>query len=175
MIDTDRRPGRSSSVGRLVTLTSLFGALCIAVLGFGAGTATAAPHNWDEVAQCESGGDWTTDTGNGFFGGLQFTPETWKSHGGAGLASEASKAEQIMVAEKVLQTQGQGAWPVCGRFLTTEAPQSDSAPVPEPEASPAPETDVASTPAAETVDESTSTMIARAALEGARAIAAASE
>src|SRR6476661_4072073 len=90
---------------------ALIGAVVTVLLGLGAGTAGGAPHDWEEVAECESGGDWTTDTGNGFYGGLQFTPETWKANGGTGVASEASQAEQIRVAENVLKTQGPGAWP----------------------------------------------------------------
>lgn len=96
---------------------ALIGAAATVLLGLGAGTAFGAPHDWEEVAECESGGDWTTDTGNGFYGGLQFTPETWKANGGKGDPSEASEAEQIRVAENVLKTQGPGAWPVCGQYL----------------------------------------------------------
>jgi hypothetical protein len=71
--------------------------------------------NWDAVAACESGGNWGISTGNGYSGGLQFTPSTWRSNGGSGSAANASRQEQIRVAENVLQTQGIGAWPVCGR------------------------------------------------------------
>lgn len=73
--------------------------------------------NWDAVAQCESGGDWSINTGNGFYGGLQFTESTWLGYGGgkyAAYANEASKAEQETIANKVLAGQGIGAWPVCG-------------------------------------------------------------
>ena len=77
-------------------------------------TAFADP-NWNAVAQCESGGNWAINTGNGFYGGLQFNLATWHANGGAGLPSQASPAEQIRVAENVLRTQGIGAWPVCGR------------------------------------------------------------
>ncbi|MCU7823119.1 LysM peptidoglycan-binding domain-containing protein [Kitasatospora sp. DSM 101779] len=84
-----------------------------------AGGAHAAPVSiWDKVAQCESGGNWKINTGNGFYGGLQFTARTWKGYGGARyapLAHQASKAEQIAVAEKVLASQGPGAWPVCSK------------------------------------------------------------
>jgi hypothetical protein len=66
------------------------------------------------MAQCESGGNWGADTGNGFYGGLQFTPATWAANGGTGAPSAASRDEQIRVARNVLQTQGIGAWPVCG-------------------------------------------------------------
>jgi resuscitation-promoting factor RpfE len=71
--------------------------------------------NWDAIAQCESGGNWGISTGNGFSGGLQFTPSTWRANGGSGSASSASRDEQIRVAENVLHSQGIGAWPVCGR------------------------------------------------------------
>jgi nucleoid-associated protein YgaU len=81
--------------------------------------AQAAPTStWDRVAQCESGGRWNINTGNGFHGGLQFTPSTWRGFGGAQFAPsahQASRAEQIVVAERVLAKQGWGAWPVCSR------------------------------------------------------------
>jgi resuscitation-promoting factor RpfE len=71
--------------------------------------------NWDAIAACESGGNWAISTGNGYSGGLQFTPSTWRANGGSGSASGASRDEQIRVAENVLHSQGIGAWPVCGR------------------------------------------------------------
>ncbi|MBV8790035.1 MAG: transglycosylase family protein [Mycobacterium sp.] len=71
--------------------------------------------NWDAIAQCESGGNWGINTGNGFQGGLQFTSSTWHANGGSGSANNASRDEQIRVAENVLHTQGIHAWPVCGR------------------------------------------------------------
>ena len=71
--------------------------------------------NWDAIAQCESGGNWGISTGNGFSGGLQFTSSTWHANGGSGSAANASREEQIRVAENVLRSQGIGAWPVCGR------------------------------------------------------------
>ena len=73
--------------------------------------------NWSAIAACESGGNWSADTGNGFYGGLQFTEGTWLGYGGGQYASSAnlaSPAEQIAVAERVLAGQGIGAWPVCG-------------------------------------------------------------
>ncbi len=73
--------------------------------------------NWSAIAACESGGDWSTDTGNGFYGGLQFTEQTWLAYGGGQYASSAnlaSPAQQIAVAQRVLAGQGIGAWPVCG-------------------------------------------------------------
>ncbi|GAA4862330.1 transglycosylase family protein [Kitasatospora terrestris] len=81
--------------------------------------AQAAPVSvWDKVAQCESGGNWSINTGNGYYGGLQFSSSTWKSFGGgqyAPRADQASKGQQIAVAEKVLASQGPGAWPVCSK------------------------------------------------------------
>ncbi len=74
--------------------------------------------DWNAIAACESGGDWSTDTGNGYSGGLQFTPSTWAAFGGlssAPRAASATRSEQIAVAEKVLKGQGIGAWPVCGK------------------------------------------------------------
>jgi resuscitation-promoting factor RpfE len=71
--------------------------------------------NWDAIAGCESGGNWGISTGNGYAGGLQFTPSTWHSNGGAGSPNGASREEQIRVAENVLHSQGIRAWPVCGR------------------------------------------------------------
>jgi resuscitation-promoting factor RpfE len=70
--------------------------------------------NWDRVAACESGGNWALSSGNGFYGGLQFTLSTWRAYGGSGYPNQNSKAEQIRVAERVRTSQGLGAWPVCG-------------------------------------------------------------
>jgi hypothetical protein len=81
-----------------------------------AGTANAAPDSvWDQIAQCESGGKWSTSTGNGYSGGLQFSPSTWRAYGGSGSPAGASRAQQIAVAERVLAAQGWGAWPSCSR------------------------------------------------------------
>jgi hypothetical protein len=79
-----------------------------------------AEHDWDAVALCESGGNWSINTGNGYYGGLQFSSSTWLAYGGgahAPRADLATKAEQIAVAEAVLAAQGPGAWPTCGRSL----------------------------------------------------------
>lgn len=83
----------------------------------GASTASADSVNWDAIAQCESGGNWSINTGNGYYGGLQFADSTWRGYGGtayAAYAHQASRAQQIAIAEKVLRGQGIGAWPVCG-------------------------------------------------------------
>jgi resuscitation-promoting factor RpfB len=82
--------------------------------------ASSSGLNWDAVAACESGGDWSINTGNGFYGGLQFTESTWDAYGGAAYAPRAdlaSRDAQIAVAERVYQSQGAGAWPVCGANL----------------------------------------------------------
>lgn len=71
---------------------------------------------WDRVAQCESGGNWSINTGNGYYGGLQFHPATWRSVGGTGLPHQHSKAEQIRRAEILKARAGLGQWPVCGRL-----------------------------------------------------------
>ena len=100
-------------------LATIAGALSLApmaaVTGMAAGTANAESVNWDAVAACESGGNWAINTGNGFYGGLQFTMSTWHANGGSGSPSGASREEQIRVAENVLHSQGIKAWPVCGR------------------------------------------------------------
>ncbi|MCW2682907.1 MAG: exported protein of unknown function, partial [Blastococcus sp.] len=80
----------------------------------------ATPHDWDAVAECESGGNWSINTGNGYYGGLQFSPSTWAAFGGTAYAPRAdlaAKAQQIAVAEKVLAAPGSGAWPTCGASL----------------------------------------------------------
>ena len=86
----------------------------------GAAPAVANGSVWDALAQCESGGDWSIDTGNGYSGGLQFHPQTWTAHGGgqyAPTAGQASREQQIAVAEKVQASQGWGAWPACSASL----------------------------------------------------------
>lgn len=105
-----------------------------------AGT-TAAPANavdWDAIAQCESSGNWSINTGNGYSGGLQFSPSTWAAYGGTGMAHEASREEQIRVAENVLQGQGIGAWPHCGPLGLNGTTSNVSAPAPAPAAEQAP-------------------------------------
>ncbi|MGC0363932.1 LysM repeat protein [Rhodococcus sp. 27YEA15] len=95
------------------------GAVVAIPLAMSTGTASAAGHDWSGVANCESSGNWAANTGNGFYGGLQFTQSTWNAYGGSGNAANASQAEQIRVAENVLAGQGVGAWPVCGKYLTS--------------------------------------------------------
>ncbi|MFD9317625.1 transglycosylase family protein [Streptomyces sp. NPDC060053] len=108
----------------------LAGAILLAPLGLlsATGDATAADSGvWDRIAQCESGGNWSINTGNGYYGGLQFSAGTWRAYGGTAYAStadKASKAQQISVATKVQNAQGWGAWPTC----SARAGASGSAP-----------------------------------------------
>ena len=96
-------------------LATIAGALAVAPMALATGTANADGVNWDAVAACESGGNWSTATGNGYYGGLQFTMGTWRANGGSGPPSQASRDEQIRVAENIVASQGIRAWPVCGR------------------------------------------------------------
>ena len=90
-------------------------------------TSASAATGWDEVAACESGGDWSINTGNGYYGGLQFSQQTWEGYGGteyAATADQASKSQQIAIGERVLEGQGAGAWPNCGGPLSGGADTS---------------------------------------------------
>jgi hypothetical protein len=93
---------------------AMSGTFALVPLGVATGTANADSVNWDAIAQCESGGNWSTNSGNGHYGGLQFKQATWSTNGGVGSPATASRAEQIRVAENVLRTQGLKAWPTCG-------------------------------------------------------------
>ncbi|KSU70503.1 LysM domain-containing protein [Pseudarthrobacter enclensis] len=86
-------------------------------LSTSAATAATPTSTWDALAQCESGGNWSTNTGNGFSGGLQFTSSTWQAYGGTGSPADASREQQIAVAERVQASQGWGAWPSCSSQL----------------------------------------------------------
>ncbi|MEU8140083.1 transglycosylase family protein, partial [Streptodolium elevatio] len=107
---------RLTTKSRIAVAAGVTGAAIAAPL-IGATSASAAPvSTWDKVAQCESTGNWSINSGNGFYGGLQFTQSTWNAFGGgqyADRADLATKDQQIAIAEKVLAGQGPGAWPVC--------------------------------------------------------------
>jgi LysM repeat protein len=105
-----------TNTGRLLARTAIAGAATVGPLA-AAPAAHAEGTVWDKLAQCESSGNWSINTGNGFSGGLQFTPSTWRAFGGQGRAQDASRVEQIVVAERVLAKQGWGAWPACSRKL----------------------------------------------------------
>ncbi|MFC7849998.1 transglycosylase family protein [Arthrobacter sp. NPDC057388] len=109
----------STAARRGVTLAAVSAAtLALSATAANAATPTAtSASTWDALAQCESGGNWSTNTGNGFSGGLQFTPQTWAAFGGTGAPQDASRAQQIAVAEKVQASQGWGAWPACSAKL----------------------------------------------------------
>ncbi|WP_149828714.1 transglycosylase family protein [Streptomyces tailanensis] len=114
---------RPSKAARAIAAAGVTGAAAIAAPLMVAGSASAATASeWDAVAQCESGGNWSINTGNGYYGGLQFSASTWAGYGGtkyAATADQATKAQQIEIAEKVLAGQGKGAWPVCGTGLSS--------------------------------------------------------
>jgi LysM repeat protein len=113
-----RRPSKATRAAALAGITGV----AIAAPLMAAGNASAATASeWDTVAQCESGGNWSINTGNGYYGGLQFSASTWAAYGGtayASTANQASKSQQIAIAEKVLASQGKGAWPSCGVGLS---------------------------------------------------------
>jgi resuscitation-promoting factor RpfB len=83
----------------------------------GSGSSTPSGSVWDKLAKCESGGNWSINTGNGFYGGLQFSLGTWRAYGGNGLPSNASREQQIAIAKKLQAKQGWGAWPACSAKL----------------------------------------------------------
>ena len=108
----------STAARRGVTLAAVSAAtLALSATAANAAAPTASASTWDALAQCESGGNWSINTGNGFSGGLQFTPQTWAAFGGTGSPQGASRAQQIAVAEKVQASQGWGAWPACSAKL----------------------------------------------------------
>ncbi|MBO0865992.1 MAG: transglycosylase family protein, partial [Mycobacterium sp.] len=141
MTGRHRKPTTSNvSVAKLAFTGAVLGGGSIALAGH---ASAATDGEWDQVARCESGGNWSINTGNGYLGGLQFTRGTWAAHGGgefASSANQASREQQIAVAERVLATQGRGAWPVCGHGLSGATPRNvsaaDQAPVNAPENGP---------------------------------------
>ncbi|KJX74815.1 resuscitation-promoting factor RpfC [Mycobacterium lepromatosis] len=95
--------------------SAVVGGMIAASMALPTGVANAVPKgpNWDAIAQCESGGNWRANTGNGFYGGLQFKPTTWARYGGVGNPAAVSREQQIAVANRVLADQGLEAWPKC--------------------------------------------------------------
>jgi hypothetical protein len=120
-----RKPTTSNiSVAKIAFTGAVLGGGSIALAGQ---AAAATDGEWDQVARCESGGNWAINTGNGYYGGVQFAAGTWASHGGGQFAPSAQLAtreQQIVVAERVLATQGRGAWPVCGGPLSGRTPRN---------------------------------------------------
>ena len=127
---------KKSTYGTVARRGITFAAVSIASVALTATSANAAvpgstaTNVWDSLAQCESSGNWGINTGNGYAGGLQFSPSTWAAYGGTGSAANASREQQIAVAERVQAGQGWGAWPACSAKLGLRggavAPQSAS-------------------------------------------------
>ncbi|MDP5227304.1 MULTISPECIES: transglycosylase family protein [Arthrobacter] len=107
----------SPAVRRSLAVLAASGALLGGAALLAPAANAADGSTWDALAQCESGGNWSINTGNGYYGGLQFDQSTWQAYGGTGSAAQASKAQQIAVAEKVQASQGWGAWPSCSAQL----------------------------------------------------------
>jgi resuscitation-promoting factor RpfA len=137
-----------------------FAAVSIAGVALSAASANAAVPGatatdvWDSLAQCESSGNWAINTGNGYAGGLQFSPSTWAAYGGTGSAANASREQQIAVAQRVQASQGWGAWPSCAAKLGLSggavAPQAaPAARTPSPAQVPAAKAPAAKAPAAQ--------------------------
>jgi len=128
---------------RGVTLAAVSAAgLALSATAANAAVPTAtSTSTWDALAQCESGGNWSINTGNGFSGGLQFTPSTWAAFGGTGSAADATREQQIAVAENVQASQGWGAWPACAAKLGLSG--GGGAPAPSVPVTPAAPTEVA--------------------------------
>ncbi|NJQ17463.1 LysM peptidoglycan-binding domain-containing protein [Streptomyces bohaiensis] len=138
------RHRRPSKPARVAAIAGAAGAAVALPLMGATGAQAASVDTWDKVAQCESTGNWSINTGNGYYGGLQFSQSSWEAAGGAQYASRAdlaSKDQQIATAEKLLAMQGPGAWPHCGQVagLTSggpapelggqqQAPQQEAAP-----------------------------------------------
>ena len=117
-----------TQTGQIVARSTAAGtAFALPLVGFTTAAHAATEQQWDGVAQCESGGNWHINTGNGYYGGLQFSSSTWLGYGGGNYASRAdlaSKGEQITIANRVLASQGWGAWPVCSRYAGSGTTQS---------------------------------------------------
>jgi resuscitation-promoting factor RpfA len=108
---------RPSKAVRIVTLAGVTGAAVAAPLMIATSANAASVSTWDKVAQCESSGNWSINTGNGYYGGLQFSKSSWDAAGGGKYAAfphQASKSQQIAVAERLLAMQGPGAWGCAG-------------------------------------------------------------
>ncbi|MFD8608602.1 transglycosylase family protein [Streptomyces sp. NPDC059631] len=119
----------------LAALTAVAALAGGTVLAFPGPARAASVSTWDKVADCESSGDWSANTGNGYYGGIQFSPQTWAAYGGTAYAPRAdlaTKKEQILIGEKVLADQGEGAWPKCGLKYHLGSDHADPYPSPTP-------------------------------------------
>jgi nucleoid-associated protein YgaU len=132
-----RAPSTASKLRRrAATATAAVGVAAVTPL-LAVTPAHADSVNWDAIAACESGGNWSINTGNGYSGGLQFSRGTWQAYGGgayAPTAGQASRSAQIAVAQKVLSGQGIGAWPVCGKRAGSGASYTPRNTTPAPSA-----------------------------------------
>ncbi|MFF5021758.1 resuscitation-promoting factor Rpf [Micrococcus luteus] len=133
-----------------------------AAVGFSAPAQAATVDTWDRLAECESNGTWDINTGNGFYGGVQFTLASWQAVGGEGYPHQASKAEQIKRAEILQDLQGWGAWPLCSQKLGLTQADADAG-------------DVDATEAATVAVERTATVQRQSAADEAAAEQAAAE
>ena len=137
-----RHSAKKHTAAKFAATTVAFGAAATLM----APMASAAPDSdWDRLAQCESGGNWAINTGNGYHGGLQFSASTWQAYGGgefAPTANQATREQQIAVAERTLAAQGWGAWPACSASLglnSAPTPRNlNATPAPAPAAQPEP-------------------------------------
>lgn len=109
--------GTAARRGVTLAAVSMAGIALTATSAGAAVPGQTATNVWDSLAECESGGNWAINTGNGYAGGLQFSPGTWAAYGGTGSAANASREQQIAVAQKVQAGQGWGAWPACAAKL----------------------------------------------------------
>ncbi|MER7726530.1 transglycosylase family protein [Streptomyces sp. NPDC096323] len=149
-----RRPRQAPAI--IVAAGVTGSAIAIPLLG-AAGAHAADASTWDRVAECESGGMWSADLGNGYYGGLQFSQQVWKSYGGESYAERAdlaSRSQQIAVAEKVLDDQGYKAWPSCavvsGLAVDTGLPGVDPGSAPSADPTGAADPSVSADPADDT-------------------------
>ena len=127
-----RAPQQNQTARVIARSTAGATALALPVVGMTAAHA-ATETQWDNVAKCESGGNWHINTGNGYYGGLQFAQSTWVNYGGGQFASRAdlaSRTEQMTIADRVLSSQGWGAWPVCSRYAGPATPEEQWAAAP---------------------------------------------
>ncbi|TXS60760.1 transglycosylase family protein [Streptomyces sp. NBC_01689] len=117
MLSGNGRHRRPRQAPALIVAAGVTGSAIVIPLLAAASANAADGTTWDRVAQCESGGAWSANEGNGYYGGLQLDQDNWEAHGGleyAPTADQASRSQQIAVAEKVLADKGLAAWPACG-------------------------------------------------------------
>jgi resuscitation-promoting factor RpfA len=136
--------------GAILAAVSAAGVALSATAATAATPTATTTSTWDSLAQCESGGNWSTNTGNGYAGGLQFSQATWAAHGGTGSAASASREQQIAVAQNVQASQGWGAWPACAAQLGLSG-GATAAPAAAPARLPAKQTTVRTVPVPDTL------------------------